>query len=143
MNNYYLESKEKSKTITRIVVVSIVIIITILIVHKVNKNNKENFYETEAVVTDIVMGFKGEDKDDFYHVQYQYEVEGKTYEGGYQEKVVFLLPKKEDKIKIRYSKEDESKSKPNLFSRYVKHVVSIVIALLIGVILFIIRKNNR
>ena len=132
MRNYYLESKIEQKNKTRIITLIILIIVTTIVVSKINNYNNENFYEIEGTVIDTNYRMPlSLDKDRKCIIRYKYEVEGNEYTGSYFEKIKFLVPKIGSKIKIKYDKEDYSKSKPNLLIRYIKHATLILVFIVI------------
>lgn len=128
MENYWLEERMKAKKRNRIILLITLLIIIAIIVFKVKSNNKENYYETEAIVTNVGITSLASDKD-LYIVSYEYEIDGKKYSNVYQERIGMLCPKEGNQIKIRYNKENYSLSKPNLVYRYIKYIVFIIVCL--------------
>ena len=143
MRNYYLESKIEQKNKTRIITLIILTIVITILVLKINNYNKENFSETEGTVinsnhTMLLSSGKGGK----WLVRYKYEVNGDEYTGSYCERVKILVPKDGSVIKIKYDKEDYSKSKPNLLGRYIKHGTLILVFIVIVSCVYKIRKQK-
>ena len=134
MSNGYLERIYERKNKTRKILLILIILILIIVFYKVNKNNTQNFNETDAIVISVRYNINKE-----LYVEYKYNVYEKEYEGYYIERINLLAPKEGETIKIRYNKQNNSISKPNLIKRYFKHILLIITFLVIMILIYIFK----